>query len=135
LVCHAYRFPIPRASEYAYSYLLGLYLGDGHITSGPRDVHRLRIYLDRAYPLIVAQCEAAIGILAPENQVSVVHSAHSSMDIPGAFSRHWPCLFPQHGPGAKHSRPIVLEPWQREIVDLYPWRFLALMDRYIGPKR
>jgi hypothetical protein len=25
--------------------------------------------------------------------------------------------FPQHGPGRKHERPIVLEPWQLEIVD------------------
>ena len=24
----------------------------------------------------------------------------------------------------KHLRPIVLEPWQREILDRYPWRFL-----------
>ena len=23
--------------------------------------------------------------------------------------KHWPCLFPQHGPGRKHERPIVLE--------------------------
>ena len=34
--------------------------------------------------------------------------------------KHWPCLFPQHGPGRKHERPIVLEPWQRAIVDDHP---------------
>ncbi|MGF1426191.1 hypothetical protein [Kitasatospora sp. LaBMicrA B282] len=39
-------------------------------------------------------------------------------------SKHWPCLFPQHGPGKKHDRPIVLAPWQREIVDAHPWPFL-----------
>ena len=27
---------------------------------------------------------------------------------------------PQHGPGRKHERPIVLEAWQREIVDAFP---------------
>ena len=32
--------------------------------------------------------------------------------------------FPQHGPGRKHERPIVLEPWQREIVDAFPREFL-----------
>lgn len=38
---------------------------------------------------------------------------------------HWPCLFPQHGPGRKHERPIVLEPWQAAIaLDRYPGRFL-----------
>jgi hypothetical protein len=40
-------------------------------------------------------------------------------------SKHWPCLFPQHGPGRKHLRSIRLEPWQRRIVfDLSPERFL-----------
>ena len=38
--------------------------------------------------------------------------------------KHWPCLFPQHGPGRKHERPIVLAPWQDEIVAAYPWDFL-----------
>jgi hypothetical protein len=33
-----------------------------------------------------------------------------------SYSKHWPCLFPQHGPGMKHTRPIVLEPWQEELV-------------------
>ena len=28
-----------------------------------------------------------------------------------SYSKHWPCLFPQHGPGRKHGRPIVLEEW------------------------
>jgi hypothetical protein len=34
--------------------------------------------------------------------------------------KHWPCLFPQHGPGRKHERPIRLEPWQQSIVDAHP---------------
>ncbi len=36
----------------------------------------------------------------------------------------WPEAFPQHGPGRKHERPIVLEPWQQEIVDGFPREFL-----------
>ena len=31
-------------------------------------------------------------------------------------SKHWPCLFPQHGPGRKHKRLIRLEPWQEKFV-------------------
>ncbi len=38
----------------------------------------------------------------------------------GSSSKHWPCLFPQHGPGAKHKRPIRLQPWQRNLVQQYP---------------
>ena len=30
-------------------------------------------------------------------------------------------LLPQHGPGRKHERPIVLESWQQQIVDEHPW--------------
>ncbi|GAA3068563.1 hypothetical protein FHS39_001976 [Streptomyces olivoverticillatus] len=41
-----------------------------------------------------------------------------------SYSQHWPCMFPQHGPGKKHERRIVLEPWQQEIVDAYPWEFI-----------
>jgi hypothetical protein len=41
-----------------------------------------------------------------------------------SYSSHWPCLFPQHGPGEKHERAIVLRSWQREIVDGARWEFV-----------
>jgi hypothetical protein len=41
-----------------------------------------------------------------------------------AYHGHWSCLFPQHGPGKKHDRAIVLESWQRELVAEAPWSFL-----------
>jgi len=37
-----------------------------------------------------------------------------------SFSKHLPCLFPQHGPGRKHERRIELTVWQQELVDLDP---------------
>ncbi len=40
------------------------------------------------------------------------------------WSKHWPCLIPQHGPGRKHKRRIALEPWQRAIVTAEPRHFL-----------
>src|SRR5207237_10314003 len=36
----------------------------------------------------------------------------------------WPCLFPQHGPGPKHRRPIELTDWQDRIVGAHVKRFL-----------
>jgi hypothetical protein len=39
------------------------------------------------------------------------------------YSRHWPCLFPQHGPGKKHLRKIELSPWQQVIVHRYSGAF------------
>jgi hypothetical protein len=49
----------------AYAYLLGMYLGDGYIASGPRGVFRLRIALDKKYPLIVEECAAAMQAVLP----------------------------------------------------------------------
>jgi hypothetical protein len=39
-------------------------------------------------------------------------------------SKHWPCLFPQHGPGPKHLRKIELAEWQEDIVSQYPGDFV-----------
>jgi hypothetical protein len=41
-----------------------------------------------------------------------------------SHSKHWICLFPQHGRGRKHERPIVLDDWQREIVERFPAPFV-----------
>ncbi len=37
-----------------------------------------------------------------------------------SYSKTWPCLFPQHGPGRKHHRPIELAGWQQEMVAGHP---------------
>jgi hypothetical protein len=41
-----------------------------------------------------------------------------------AGSPLWPAAFPQHGPGKKHERRIVLTSWQERIVDQHPRKFL-----------
>jgi hypothetical protein len=41
-----------------------------------------------------------------------------------SYWTHRPCLFPQHGPGRKHERPIVLADWQRDIVEAHPWQLI-----------
>jgi hypothetical protein len=33
-------------------------------------------------------------------------------------------LIPQHGPGHKHERPIILAHWQRRLVERYPEQLL-----------
>src|SRR5438874_2651010 len=42
----------------SYCYLLGLYLGDGTISSCARGVYSLRVTLDRRYPDIIDECVA-----------------------------------------------------------------------------
>jgi hypothetical protein len=40
------------------------------------------------------------------------------------YSKHWLCLFPQHGSGRKHDRTIKLAAWQQLIVEQYHGQFL-----------
>jgi hypothetical protein len=109
---------------YEYAYLLGLYLGDGSISEHARGVFRLRISLDPAYQRIVGECERAMRAVVPGNRVRVDRWPQSGVDEVSAYSKHWPCIFPQHGPGRKHKRAIELTDWQREALDRRPWRFL-----------
>lgn len=98
----------------AYSYLLGLYLGDGSIVKNRR-VWRLRITLDKRYPGIIEACRLAVDAVMSHQQAGVIPRESGCVDV-SHYSKHWPCLLPQHGPGRKHDRPIHLEPWQQALV-------------------
>ncbi len=115
---------IPGITAHAYAYLLGLYLGDGLISAHPRGVYRLRVFLDRAYPMIVAECSAAMGLVIPASKVGIFRHKQANMDEVYSFSKHWPHMFPQHGPGVKHKRRIALDSWQERIVSRHPGRLL-----------
>ena len=106
-----------------YAELLGLYLGDGHITELARTA-RLRLFLDARYPTIVDESEAILRAVLPANRVGRVVAEEGRMVVLWAYSSHLTCLFPQHGDGKKHQRPVVLEPWQCALVDAAPWAFL-----------
>lgn len=99
----------------AYSYLLGMYLGDGYVCRTGR-VWRLRVTLDKKYPGIIESCCDAIDKIMLGQHATVFPRKTGCVDV-SLFSKHWPCLFPQHGPGPKHLRPIVLQPWQQAHVD------------------
>ncbi|MFE5299139.1 helix-turn-helix domain-containing protein [Streptomyces sp. NPDC056632] len=116
--------PVPGAPENtaAYAYLLGLYLGDGCISDHPRGGHHLRIACTDAWPGLIQACREAILAVRPEGSVCVLQKRGCVAVT--SYGRHWKCLFPQHGPGKKHERPIVLEPWQQRIVDAHPWEFV-----------
>ena len=104
--------------EPAYAYLLGLYLGDGHI-SKIRSVYRLRIFQDERYVFLIALAgEAILRVRAGHGKVSNV--PQMGCVAVSAYWRHWPCVFPQHGPGLKHRRPIELASWQVRLVSAYP---------------
>jgi hypothetical protein len=108
----------------SYSYLLGIYLGDGYISKVSR-TPVLEISLDPRYPGIVEECWNAI-----RNTAGVDARIHHRLTRKGnsirltAGSPIWLAAFPQHGPGKKHLRPIRLATWQIQIVDRFPAPFL-----------
>jgi len=106
-----------------YSYLLGFYLGDGTISQHRRGVYKLRITTDARYPAIIADCAASMRAVVPRNRVNTYHLPSRAVEI-YSYSKAWPLLFPQHGPGPKHRRKIELAPWQAGIVDRFPREFL-----------
>ncbi|MFH9588323.1 helix-turn-helix domain-containing protein [Streptomyces luteogriseus] len=114
--------PGPPSDESAYAYLLGLYLGDGCISAHPRGGYYLRIACADAWPGLIEECREAIAKACPGVGVYVVQK--QGCVAVTSYSRSWPVLFPQHGPGKKHGRLIVLEPWQQGIVDAHPWEFI-----------
>ena len=106
----------------AYSLLLGAYLGDGHIIQNKRGVYLLSLFQDARYVGLIREWRAAL------ESVKGGGSSHLA-NKPGctaiqSYWMHWPCLFPQHGPGRKHDRSITLEPWQKAIVEADPRPFL-----------
>lgn len=107
-----------------YAYLLGLYLGDGCISASRRAVFRLRITLDSHYAGIIDECARAMAAVMPSSRVGMVWRDDQHTVEVGSYSRAWPCLFPQHGPGKKHLRKIELAGWQRKIVRAEPRKLL-----------
>ncbi len=107
----------------AYAYLLGLYLGDGYICRTGRS-YRLRIAMDTRYPGIIEEARRAVEAVLRPNKGSVQQFADKNMVEVHGYSNSLPILFPQHGPGPKHRRPIQLGSWQESIVSEHPKLFL-----------
>ena len=115
--CHG--LPLDEAE---YAYLLGTYLGDGHITTGPDRSTTLRIYCADAWPGVSAEVARAMIAAVPDRAVH--RAARTGCHALQSHSHHWLCLFPQHGPGLKHTRSIVLQPWQQSIAERHPGRLV-----------
>jgi hypothetical protein len=123
--------PVPDAQ--AYLYLLGQYLGDGHIRKCGRS-KCLSITCCTDYPGIMREVEEAIPRVLG---ASVFHRGRPNVGCINveATTIHWLCAFPQHGPGMKHTRTIALEPWQSDLVAQDPRplvRGLIHSDGYRG---
>ena len=106
-----------------YTYLLGLYLGDGCISVSAKGVPRLRIKCCDDYPALMSRCESAMAAVAMNHAIGRTQ-CDGCTEVRADY-RHWACLFPQHGPGKKHERRIALLPWQKELTATHPFELLA----------
>ncbi|MFI6230740.1 hypothetical protein ACIBCR_25910 [Micromonospora echinospora] len=81
----------------------------------------LRIYCTNTWPRLVDACENAMRHVLAEAVQRVQEQGCVAVQ---SYGTHWTCLLPQHGPGRKHERPIVLADWQRDIVATHPGDFV-----------
>jgi hypothetical protein len=104
----------------AYAYLLGQYLGDGHLLM-TRRVPLLTVTCDTRYPGLIHEVSYAMEACGAK---TVGYQEKVGCISVRTHWMHWPCLIPQHGPGVKHRRKIELVNWQEEVVRAQPERFL-----------
>jgi hypothetical protein len=103
----------------AYAYLLGQYLGDGHLLMTQR-VPLLTVTCDMSYPGVMQEVTDSMEKCGAK---TVGYQEKIGCVSVRSYWTHWPCLLPQHGPGKKHDRPIVLVDWQQKIIDDHAGRF------------
>jgi hypothetical protein len=104
----------------SYTYLLGLYLGDGYLAMAAH-TPVLRVACADAWPGLIRSCEEAMLAVLARKVQRVPQQGCVSVQ---SSSKHWPCLLPQHGTGKKHDRSIRLTDWQQPIIDRNGGQFL-----------
>lgn len=107
-----------------YSYLFGLYLGDGNIYDFGK-TERLSYALDNKYLSLnefTIDCMTRFFGKSPSILDKTNYATPSQSIILQTCSKHLDVIFPQHGSGLKNSRKIELEQWQKELLN--PVEFL-----------
>jgi hypothetical protein len=101
-----------------------------------REVWKLRVYCGDAWPGLIRECVRAMQCVLPASKV--MRQQYQGCIEVFSYSKHWPCLFPQHGAGKKHLRRIFLQSWQQTMVTELPGQFargLFHSDGYRGMNR
>ena len=108
-----YEYIIKNNLQKTYSYILGLYLGDGYIDKMPR-TWRFRVFNAKTYVELNNHIERELKKIFPLNKVNRVDSnTYYSIYV---YSKNIPLLFPHYGEGKKHQRKINLLEWQKKII-------------------
>ena len=105
----------------SYYYILGLYLGDGHIDKLPR-TFRLYIFCDIFQDKVRNDCIKALSYVFNNNKVGITKTKKKMIKI-GVHSKLLPYIFPQIGSGKKYTRDVSLNDWQIKYVE---WKQLLI---------
>lgn len=118
-------FDILNIDRKVYAFVLGVYLGDGYIVKTHRqNVFKISIYCDAKYKNILEDISQSLEILFPNSKAMRIRHTSDKCIAVYLYSSHLLKLFPQHGIGRKHERPIVLEDWQIDIINEFNEDFL-----------
>lgn len=99
-----------------YSFILGLYLGDGCITENGRNntSYKLRIAQDNKYPKVINIIQSQLSEFFGKECKLVDCKGCTHITI---YDKYLPHYFPQHGKGFKHDRNVKLTQFQIENID------------------
>lgn len=103
-----------------YCYLLGSYLGDGHLTYKAPRTWTLRVSCDREYTAIIEEVRHAMEATFVGRRATKIQVSTGAADVVSICHPAIGLAFPQHGPGRKHSRQIVLAGWQLQLTRVHP---------------
>jgi hypothetical protein len=95
--------------KYLLSYVVGLALGDGNLSSPNGRVIRLRISCDTRHASLIEEIQWALSRLMPNNKVSIVVRPGNCVDI-SCYSNYWPNLLGWNV-GDKFSQRATVPLW------------------------
>ena len=116
----------PRADNWvvcdgaSYCYVLGCYLGDGHVTRRSANGWELRLACAQQYPGIIDEIRAALIRTFPGRLPTSFAASKGGSDVVRISHPAIGRALPQHGAGPKHQRPIKLLDWQLELTRAHP---------------
>jgi len=110
------RIKIDKEYRKAYNYILGLYLGDGHITLVPGTMG-LVISCDSKYPNLISKAKEQLEKVFIYNKVYLNDTHKQNCVDVTIHNNHLGKLFPQVGPGKKHDRDVSLKDWQKDNIE------------------
>jgi hypothetical protein len=124
-----------------YSYLLGLYLGDGCISRFPR-TYRLRVALGSKYPNIISGCQQQIVDRHPEQLVrGLIHSDGCRIVHEVSGNRYVRYFFTQVSDDIRLIFTDACDqldiPWRQPSwrnISIARAEGIALLDALVGPK-